>query len=124
MRIAHYTLTEEQADVVRTAAARIINIAKENPLPGYADPRAFEQAAVESMPTAVLYDLLVDEVAGPLSETEAAAARAVLFTSGLSWRHRVAPTGQALLRKETAAAARHVVNFLREQSSLALAETA
>ena len=120
MHIPQRLLIENQRDLILAAAHRTFAIAKANPLKGYSQPKAYEDAAVDSKPFGILYALVVEQTEGRLSDAEQLAARTIIIASGVDYPMRINPAGLVLLRAEVADSARHIVQFLKEQSALAL----
>ena len=120
MHIPQRLLIENQRDFILAAAKRTFAIAKANTLIAYSQPKAYEDAAVDSKPFGILYALVVEQTEGALTDAEQLAARTIIIASGVDFPMRVNPAGLVLLRTEVANSAKHVVQFLKEQSALAL----
>lgn len=101
-------MSNEYLAAIDKSAAYLRGIVHANPNRDYLVGRAWEVAGSDSSTFGILYDVKVTEVAGALTETEAAVAERLIKRVGIDAKTILSAVGRAKIRAELAAEARRL----------------
>lgn len=110
---------------VQAAGSKLTTLAQQHPMKYSSTPSDYEKACFESMPNAILYDIIFGsetlglESAG-LTDHELLLARAVLASSLVNWQSKLSPEGQKQVRLTVADFARRLAATYTHQEALEL----
>jgi hypothetical protein len=131
MKTTQHQLSSRNAGPLREhlqiAGARIAALAARSGSGYSSDPRAYEKSCVESIPTAIMYDLIfgnaeLNVAPAGLTDAELRLARTMLDVSQISYKARLNVAGQVAVRATVADFARRLAAIHTSQGALDLAD--